>query len=96
MCKTINAESILKSYFRKYRYRKVIEYSRLNDYRQTIEQNADIYVDVSYSSFKSVEIKYGSRVITCGDTKIRLTKRKEFLTDRPSLLEQDYNIEQWL
>ena len=55
MCKVIDSEIILKSYFKKYPRRSVITYKQLKQIRLNAEpQLANTYLDVTYSSLRSV------------------------------------------
>lgn len=59
MCRVIDSEIILKSYFKKYKYRNVITYQRLKEIRANAEPHIpNVYIDITYSSIRAVKYTY--------------------------------------
>ena len=63
MCRIIDSEIVLKSYFKKYPSRKVITYQKLKEIRFKAEPAIrNVYIDITYSSIRSVKYTYPNSI----------------------------------
>ena len=75
MCRVIDSETVLRSYFNKYQYRNKITYKRLNEIRSNAEPKMDnVYIDITYSSLRDVMSLY-PKSIGMDNTSIRIIGR---------------------
>ena len=59
MCRIIDSEIVLKSYFKKYPKRNMITYQRLKEIRINAEPAIrNVYIDITYSSIRAVKYTY--------------------------------------
>ena len=59
MCKVIDSETVLKSYFKKYPKRSIITYQHLKEIRSKAEPAIrNTYIDITYSSLRSAKSSY--------------------------------------
>lgn len=64
MCRIIDSEIILQSYFKKHPKRNKITYKRLREIRCKAEPTlANVYIDITYSSLRAVKYVYPDSVI---------------------------------
>lgn len=81
MCRIIDSETVLKSYFKKYPRRSVITYQRLKEIRSKAEPAIDnTYIDITYSSLRTVKSTYPDHV-TIESQQVRIDpefKHEEF------------------
>lgn len=64
MCRIINSEIVLQSYFKKYPKRYVISYKRLREIRCNAEPALrNVYIDITYSSLRAVKYEYPDSII---------------------------------
>lgn len=64
MCRIINSEIVLQSYFKKYPQRKMISYQRLREIRNNAEPAiGNVYIDITYSSLRAVKYVYPDSII---------------------------------
>lgn len=96
MCETIKSEYLIKSYFIKYPRKKQVPYKVLNQIREKIELELGMYVDVSYSSYRSIASRYNTNVITFTLDKVMLKNRKVFLDDRVKIKESLSRLEKFI
>lgn len=63
MCRIINSEIVLQSYFKKYPRRKKISYQRLKEIRNSAEPAIrNVYIDITYSSLREVKYEYPNSI----------------------------------
>ena len=63
MCRIIDSEIVLKSYFKKYPSRKVITYQKLKEIRFRAEPAIrNVYIDITYSSIRAVKYTYPNSI----------------------------------
>lgn len=63
MCRIINSEIVLQSYFKKYPRRKTISYQRLKEIRNSAEPAIrNVYIDITYSSLRAVKYEYPNSI----------------------------------
>jgi|GEM_PF-2992446 len=63
MCRIINSEIVLQSYFKKYPRRKKISYQRLKEIRNSAEPAIrNVYIDITYSSLRAVKYEYPNSI----------------------------------
>lgn len=63
MCRIINSEIVLQSYFKKYPRRKKISYQRLKEIRNSAEPAiGNVYIDITYSSLRAVKYEYPNSI----------------------------------
>lgn len=75
MCKVIDSEIVLKSYFNKYPRRNMITYKRLKEIRFNAEPKMDnVYIDITYSSLRAVKLAY-PHSIGIDNTSVRIIGR---------------------
>lgn len=59
MCRIIDSEIVLKSYFKKYPARKMITYQKMKEIRFRAEPAIhNVYIDITYSSIRAVKYTY--------------------------------------
>lgn len=59
MCRIIDSEIVLKSYFKKYPARNIITYQKLKEIRFKAEPAIrNVYIDITYSSIRAVKYTY--------------------------------------
>lgn len=64
MCRIINSEIVLQSYFKKYPKRNKISYQRLREIRYNAEPAIrNVYIDITYSSLRAVKCEYPDSII---------------------------------
>lgn len=63
MCRIIDSEIVLKSYFKKYPSRKMITYQKLKEIRFKAEPAIrNVYIDITYSSIRAVKYTYPNSI----------------------------------
>lgn len=88
MCRIIDSEIVLKSYFKKYPSRTIITYQKLKDIRFRAEPAIrNVYIDITYSSIRAVKYTYPNsisiesqcvRIIGSGFRQTRLADMETF------------------
>lgn len=59
MCRIIDSEIVLKSYFKKYPKRNMITYQKLREIRFRAEPAIhNVYIDITYASIRAVKYTY--------------------------------------